>query len=180
MHNQMKLLTLLTLLLIYSVCKSQIDIKFTFRDECKGEILETGYELSKLDSGKVYKSANGIVSLPSGGVYFLSAIVDRGAYQGLFGCPIRIEKGNVFNDTISIPKLLPELTALHQRKITNQTCSGVVDGNYSEYYENGRRRLQGTFRDGLADGFLVSYDRNGKKKSKSKYRNGYLVHSRYY
>ena len=180
MRNQMRILTFFILLLTSSVCEAQVAVTLRFRDECKGDVIEVAYELSQLDSAKFYNSHNGTIMLPSGGIYYLSAVFDRHTYKGLFGCTIQIGDIKVFSDTISIPKLLAEVPALHQQKTIYLTCSGVADGNYSEYNENGTRRIQGVFRNGLARGFLVAYDRNGKKKSKLKYRNGYLIRSRYY
>ncbi|MBB1287399.1 hypothetical protein HRH25_23690 [Flavisolibacter sp. BT320] len=176
----MRLQLFIVLLFSFSVCEAQIEVNLQFRDGCKGELIEVDYELSQLKTEKFYKSHNGIISLPSGGLYLLSAVFNRGSNQGVYVTNVLIKENNVFRDTISIPKLLQELPTLHQKKTNYLTCTGVAEGNYSEYYDNGVKRLEGFFNHGLANGFVVTYDNKGNKKSKLKYRKGYLIRSKYY
>ncbi len=176
----MRFLTFILLLLTCSALKAQVNVSLSFRDECSGKVIEGMFEMSKLDSGSLYISQNGIVTLPYHGLYYLTATFNRGTFTGLFRTTIWISNKNIFSDTLSVPKLLAEAPALHQQKTIYLTCNGLVEGQYVEYYENGSIRLKGDFRKGVANGFVISYNKDGSKNSKLKYRNGYLVRSKHF
>ena len=49
------------------------------------------------------------------------------------------------------------------------------DGPYVNYYESGKKRLSGHFKNGRPDGPMTNWYENGRKRSEARYKNGNLV-----
>ena len=48
----------------------------------------------------------------------------------------------------------------------------VKDGLHTEWYENGEKKSDGTFKDGKLDGLYTSWSENGQKKGEGTYKDG--------
>jgi antitoxin component YwqK of YwqJK toxin-antitoxin module len=61
--------------------------------------------------------------------------------------------------------------------IKGQDESGniIKDGLYTEWFENGQKKLEGTFKDGERDGLYTSWNENGKKWFEEYYKDGELI-----
>jgi len=50
--------------------------------------------------------------------------------------------------------------------------TGIEKVKYEEYYENGQKKWEGTYKDGKEDGLWTYWDENGQKKSEITYKDG--------
>ena len=55
-----------------------------------------------------------------------------------------------------------------------KTRDGIEKVKYEEYYENGQKNSEGTFKDGKEDGVWTSWDSNGQKSYEETYKDGKL------
>jgi len=46
------------------------------------------------------------------------------------------------------------------------------NGIHTEFYENGKKRSEGNFKDGKLDGLWTSWYENGQKRTENTYKNG--------
>ena len=53
--------------------------------------------------------------------------------------------------------------------------NGILDGDYSEYYESGNLKETGKYEEGKREGIWKTYYENGKIKIRGKYREGEKV-----
>ena len=51
---------------------------------------------------------------------------------------------------------------------------GAKQEKWTEWYENGQKRAEGTYKDGMPDGLWTSWDENGQKSTEGTYKDGEL------
>ena len=52
---------------------------------------------------------------------------------------------------------------------------GKEDGLYTEWYENGQKKTEGTYKDGELDGKRIWWYENGQKQCEGTYKDGELI-----
>ena len=60
-------------------------------------------------------------------------------------------------------------------RIESTYKGGNLDGEYKEYYDNGNIHIESTYKGGNLDGEYKEYYKNGKIYSECSYKNGYLI-----
>jgi len=53
----------------------------------------------------------------------------------------------------------------------------IKDGLHTEWYDNGHKKEEGTYKDGKKDGLWTSWYENGQKRSETTYKDGELISS---
>jgi antitoxin component YwqK of YwqJK toxin-antitoxin module len=51
----------------------------------------------------------------------------------------------------------------------------IKDGLHTEWYENGKKKLEGTFKDGKLNGLSTTWYGDGQKKSEIHYKDGKII-----
>lgn len=84
------------------------------------------------------------------------------------------------NDTIRIPKILfAGGNELHSKRWTYLNCEKVCDGKETDFYENGNKRTEGTYKNGKPIE-IKEYRKNGTLRAQYFYENLTLNYNRIY
>jgi len=54
----------------------------------------------------------------------------------------------------------------------------IKDGLHTEWYDNGHKKEEGTYKDGKKDGLWTGWYENGQKKSEGTYKDGKRISSK--
>ncbi|PZX37816.1 hypothetical protein LX97_02911 [Nonlabens dokdonensis] len=155
-------LKLIFLLIINFSCFSQNSAKeklnLVFYDACSNQIIEPEFEIfsmSKLnyDHITVYKEIDDWI------VQYTTSIKTK-------------------NDTVRIPKILfAGGNELHSKRWTYLNCEKVCDGKETDFYVNGNKRTEGTYKNGKPIE-IKEYRKNGTLRAQYFYENLTLNYNR--
>jgi antitoxin component YwqK of YwqJK toxin-antitoxin module len=87
------------------------------------------------------------------------------------------EISNFQNDELHGPKTTFYISGLENATgripyIKSNYKNGKLDGDYTELFMDGRKKLYSFYIDGKLNGLYIEYHRNGKKSSLTRYKNG--------
>ena len=162
-----------TILILIFFCSSfelfsqDFEFKLYYKDPCNSQTEFTlNYFLEK-DGIKFHPNFDGIINLKSNGKYNL--IHEKEII------PIIIDKKeNSYTIILSNKK---ELILTHDKYgYVFRNCESELNGNIVDYFENGKIRFIGSFKNGLAIGYLTEFYPNGElKKIRLFDKKGFLV-----
>ncbi len=145
------------------------DFEFTlyYKDPCNSQTEFTLNYILEKDGIKFHPNFDGIINLKSKGKYNL--IHEKEII------PIKINKKEN-SHTIILPDK-QELIVTHDKYgYVFSNCESKLNGNIVDYFENGKVRLIGSFKNGLAIGYLTEFYPNGElKKIRLFDKKGFLV-----
>ncbi|MFI2741611.1 toxin-antitoxin system YwqK family antitoxin [Zhouia sp. PK063] len=157
-----KVLKSIFLLIISFSCFSQNsgneNLNLVFYDVCSDKIIEPEFEVFSMtelnyDYITVYKEIDDWV------LQYTTSIKTK-------------------NDTIRIPKILfAGGNELHSKRWTYLNCAKVCDGKETDFYENGNKRTEGTYKNGKPIE-IKEYRKNGTLRAQYFYENLTLDYNR--
>ncbi len=150
-----------TILILFVLCScfdlfsQEFEFKLYYKDPCNTKTeLSHNYFLEK-DGITFHPDYEGIISLQSKGSYNLVHEKET--------IPIIIDKEDNHYTIL--------LSDIHEFMITHdkhgyifRNCKGKLNGNIIDFYENGKIRMIGTFKNGLVMGYLTEFYSNGEVK----------------
>jgi hypothetical protein len=152
----MRLLSIIIILLLsLTNLQGQIEIALFFKNTCNNSITKLDFELMNLNIDKDnlqqnIKSDKGVAIVTIAGRYYLTSNVVWGDNMvGLFNQTIEVGDSPTQVDTIDIPAI--KFTwdgVLHSKYWNYFKCDKLCDGIESDFYSNGKKRLEGEFKNG--------------------------------
>lgn len=168
----MKTLLTITFSLLCLYAKSQTAVRLVYYDSCTQAIENLDFEAFQIGSDSVYNSKNSTVFLPKGKYIFTADKKMGDDNYGLIINVLTIQDSHEISDTITIPKiLLVTDNILHSSYSGYYNCQSKCDGHETDYYENGKKRLEGDFINGTPK-FIVEYNESGDKDYEAWYKDG--------
>ena len=79
---------------------------------------------------------------------------------------------------ITLPLLL--IVGCSKKSINYETTLIERDGLYTNWYENGQKRDELTYKDGKFDGLYTNWYENGQKRFEGTYEDGELISEKYW
>jgi len=79
---------------------------------------------------------------------------------------------------ITLPLLL--IVGCSKKSINYETTLIERDGLYTNWYENGQKRDELTYKDGKFDGLYTNWYENGQKRFEGTYKDGELISEKYW
>lgn len=181
----MKLLSIIAILFFQITdVVGQIEIKILFKNTCDNSVTKLDFQLSDLNITRDnllpdIQSVDGKAIVPKAGTYHLTSNFIWGDNMiGMFDQTIEIDEKLNQIDTIDIPKI--KFTwdgVLHSKYWNYFNCMKLCDGNETDYYPNGQKRLEGEFVNGKPNR-IIEYGLNGKKKVEFWYVPGTVSYKR--
>ena len=170
----MRGISVLFFLMTLSVFGQETTYNLMLKNQCNGKVERALlYELKKSGIEFVISDTIGTILLKETGKYRLSALMIAEKIE------VDIKKGkNV--DTLQIVKI-EEYVRTFSHSLNSKTqkssksskpsnsiryhcCGETCEGNQIDYYNNGNKRIEGTFEKGLPKGKVTFYYPNGKVK----------------
>jgi len=167
----MRLLSIITILLIsLTELHGQIEIELYFKNTCDNSIIKLEFELMYI---RIYKSDKGVAIVPASGIYYLKSNIRWGDNMvGMFDQTINIRDSPNQVDTLDIPTIKFSWDGgLHSKYWSYFKCDKVCDGVESDYYPNGKKKLEGEFKAGKPI-HLTHYRNDGTNEIEAWYRLG--------
>lgn len=147
----------------YSTCTKEVRQMHSFG------LIKDGITYSVSDS-------TGILTLKEGGKYVLRYVFDDIDTTQL-GRVYDLQLGKeVFRDTLSLTSIRACLEPTSHPNFIGYCCCGEkCEGEQVEYYSNGNKHIEGSFKEGIPQGELKIYYYSGQLKQVDKYnKRGYL------
>jgi hypothetical protein len=141
----------------------KFQIKRTNPCDTVGKIDSTYYYLSD-SKDSLYHSELGTVALPDTGTYNVHFLT----YRDLPISPINIPDTGLTVFTWYEPKIVLRAYGMHPRSVY-ESCGILINGYDEDYYDNGKIRIRGNFRDGKPEDSLVTFYANGVTKRRLRY-----------
>jgi hypothetical protein len=143
--------------------QAQIEVEFHFENQCQSTVIKDSisFELQNLATMESFYSEDSKVIIPSPGKYELSVTISNGKYERSYEEKMEFTDSQKVFDTLTIPKILFETD--NDSKTTYSKyfkCEKVCDGYEVDYFENGKKRLEGNFSKGKAI-WETEFERNG-------------------
>ncbi|MFI2744213.1 hypothetical protein ACG2LH_15875 [Zhouia sp. PK063] len=154
MKIKQTILILIFSCLSFELFSQDFEFKLYYKDPCNSQIeFALNYFLEK-DGIKFHPNFDGIVHLKSKGKYNL--IHEKEII------PIII--ANKKNSHTIILSDKQEFIVNDKYGYVFRNCESKLNGNIVDYFENGKVRLIGNFKDGLAIGYITTFYPNGELK----------------
>jgi antitoxin component YwqK of YwqJK toxin-antitoxin module len=157
-----KLLTFI-FLLGFLLAKAQIEVEYHFDIQCQSKILKDSitFELQNLETMQSYYSENSKVIIPSPGKYELFVNIHNGKFKSSYEEKIEFKNLQKVVDTFTIPKLLFVTDNDYKANSSKYfKCDKLCNGYEVDYFENGKKRLEGNFVNGNAI-WETEFERDG-------------------
>lgn len=164
----MKQLLTFTFLFGFLFTEAQIEVEYHFNNQCQSSIIKDSisFELQNLTTNKSFYSEDSKVIIPSPGKYKLFVTISNGKYERSYEEKMEFKDSQKVIDTLTIPKILFETDNDSKTSYSKYLkCDKVCDGYEVDYFENGKKRLEGNFSKGKAiweteferDGSFIKY-----------------------
>lgn len=173
-----KLVTILFLFISFSLHAEKIKFRCLVKSVCSDslELLKDFYLIDSL--GKKYSSVKDVCSVDRLGEYTLySEQLNLGIK------PIKIkfisfeeEKVDTIQNFVLYQMLIPK----RSRSGDWFYCDKIANGYKVDYYKNGKKRIEGKFKNGNPIGILKYYDEDGPGYYNVYYRKGRKIKSQYH
>lgn len=167
----------LTLFISVVSIAQEIRFELFIRDDCNDTIQKVPFfNLRKSGTDFYPKNNYGVVVLKEKGVYELSTIYSDEVKKYSF------ENFGIVKDTINMPKIKQCLEPTSNPSFVGYCCCNTdCEGEKTDYYANGNKRLEGYFEKGKPIGKLKMYYPDGTLKQVDKYdKKGKLIRSKKY
>jgi hypothetical protein len=170
--------TIITLFLSLTNLYGQIEIELYFKNTCDNSISKLEFELLNLNVAKDnlqsdIRSEKGVAIVPAAGIYYLTSNFVWGDNMvGMFDQIINIKDSPKQVDTLDVPAI--KFTwdgVLHSKYWNYFKCDKLCDGLESDLYPNGKKRIEGEFKNGKPI-HLTEYRNDETKESEFWYRLG--------
>lgn len=181
----MKNSLILGLVLFVNIALSQTKVKFTFTNSCPREQIEDyNIWMSSLDDETINYwaiSKDSIVTIKKG-VYIVTVYVGKGDYFKTYSFTKEFKSDSIY----TVVKELPRIMSKYTRAVDNQkflgfyNCDKVCNGKLQDFYENGKIRMEGEFKNGIPVKQIKKYNELGELVEIEIYnRNGTYRKSKY-
>jgi hypothetical protein len=149
------ILILLFIISSFELFSQNFEFKLYYKDPCDTETeLALNYFIEK-DGIKFLPNFGGIINLKSKGKYIL--IHQKEIIQLTID-----KKDNSY--TINLSDIHEFIITHDKHGYEFRDCKGKLNGNRVDYYQNGKIRMIGIFKNGLAIGYLTEFYPNGDLK----------------
>ena len=149
----MKQLLTITFLFSFLLTEGQIEVEFHFKNQCESAVAKDSisFELQNLTTSESFYSEDSKVIIPSPGKYELFVTIRNGKYERSYEEKMEFQDSKKVIDTLAIPKILFETDNDSKTDYSKYLkCEKVCDGYEVDYFENGKKRLEGNFLKGKA------------------------------
>lgn len=169
-RKYMKYIPLLMVMLNSLAAYGQVDYRLFIKDKCDG----------KIESAFLYNVKNGdsiLSPIDTTGLIPLRTKTRYTLYSMYFSDTIQLyfENPKVTADTLFSERIVECLAPIPDPTFSGYCCCGLnkCDGYEVDYYNNGKVRIEGTFKKGKPVGTLKTFDQNGQLVSVKRYsKNG--------
>jgi antitoxin component YwqK of YwqJK toxin-antitoxin module len=139
----------------FELFAQDFEFKLYYKDPCNEQTEYTPNYFLEKDGVKFHPNFDGIINLKSKGKYNLVHEKEI--------IPIRINKKENSHTIILSDK--QEFIVTHDKYgYVFRNCESKLSGNIVDYFENGKVRMIGRFKNGLAIGYLTEFYPNGELK----------------
>jgi len=172
----------LTILIVFAFSVTslygQTEIELYFKNDCDNSISKIEFELLNLNGSREdMVSKNGIAVLKNKGTYLLTSYYVWRDMVSSFNHTIQIEDFKKLVDTLNIPRIkFTTESALHSQYWNYFNCDKLCDGLETDFYPNGKKRLEGEFKNGKPS-HLTEYREDGTKETESWYVAGTTLYT---
>jgi antitoxin component YwqK of YwqJK toxin-antitoxin module len=154
--------------LIFQVSNSQSTIDLKFYDSCKDSIVRLNYTMysANLSNNEFRINSKDSIKTIDPEKYIINILIQENNLDyKVFSFTKNILDKRKYIDTIQIPKVLKKLRNNGQYahlSLGFYKCDKICDGYITDYYDNGKLRLEGYFVNGLPKREVKKYNSSGK------------------
>ena len=149
------ILILLSFYLSLELFSQDLEFKLYYKYPCNSQTEFTLNYFIEKDGIKFHPNFDGIVELKAKGKY--NIVHEKEIIPIIIG-----EKENYYTITLSD---IQEFIVTHDKHgYVFRNCKGELNSNVIDYFENGKVRMIGSFKNGIAKGYLTEFYRNGELK----------------
>lgn len=153
-------------IIISFISYSQTKVNLSFINPCKNSIENVEFILVRyIDIATTYYSSeqDSIFEIEPGD-YSIFVAIEKNEMIYEFGIDKSFKENRIYNDTIIIPRILRKKTAeLHNPKdLGFYYCEKLCKGMITDYWPNGKIRMQGEFKNGYPKKEIKKFNMEGK------------------
>lgn len=157
-----KLSVILLLILFFELTNAQSVIKLKFFDNCSNRVVDLKYELIKYEDKAQSIIAKDSITLVDPGGYMISVSIPRENYVAFFNISRLFADKKTYNDTIELSRIAPcNDGALHSKYWKFHNCDRLCNGHEIDYYQNGKKSVEGDFLNGWPKRKIKYFNLNG-------------------